>query len=163
MLPETVPHSHTFDPRIAMQQRSGRGVVEHRYAELLQTFVQRGDEMLAAAQDVARQSAPELEFAVHLECLSAKRRLEPDAMLAQPKSSVEAVADQHLGEIRVAAVLGQPAHVVEILAVGVAAEVDARQIEVGDIGRKPQQVFDAGIGEAECTARERGVAAACLP
>ena len=61
-------------------------------------------------------------------------------MLAQPKPSVEAVADQHLREIRVAAVLGQPAHVVEILAVGVAAEVDARQIEVGDVGRKPQQV-----------------------
>ena len=51
---------------------------------LLQPLVQRRDEVLAAAQDVARQAAPELEFAVHLERLPPERRLKPHAVTAQP-------------------------------------------------------------------------------
>ena len=151
---------HALDARIAVQQRYGGGVVQHRYADALQPLVQRRDEMLSAAQDVARKSAPELEFPIHLECLPAERRLKPHALFAQPKPGVETVADQHLGEIGVAAILGQPAHVVEILAFGVAAEVDAAEIEIGDVGCQPQQVIDLGIGEAERTAGERRVAAA---
>ena len=122
--------------------------------------MQRCDEVLAAAQDVARKSAPELELSVHLECLPTERRLKPYALLAQPQPGVEAIADQHLGEIWIATIFGQPAHVVEILAFGVAAEVDAAEIEIGDVGCKAQQVIDLGIGEAECAAGERRVAAA---
>ena len=162
VLSKAVADPHALDARIAVQQRCGGGVVQHRYADALQPLVQRGDEMLAAAKDVACKAAPELEFPVHLECLPTERRLKPHALSAQPKTSIEAVADQHLGEIGVAAILGQPPHVVEILAFGVAAEVDAAEVEVGDVGCKAQQVIDLGIGEAERTAGERRVAAARL-
>ncbi len=124
--------------------------------------MQRRDQMLAAAEDVARQAAPELELSVDLECLPPKRRLKSHAMPTQPQSGFEAVADQHLGQFGVAAVLGQPAHVVEVLAFGVAAEVDGGEIEVGDVGRQLQQLIDTGVFEAECAAGESRVAAACL-
>ncbi|HME26289.1 MAG TPA: hypothetical protein VKI44_34020 [Acetobacteraceae bacterium] len=62
VLPELVQHPHAIDARVATQQRGGGGVVQHRNADTLESFVQRCDEVLFAAQDVARQPAPELEF-----------------------------------------------------------------------------------------------------
>ena len=79
-----MPYAHAVDMFIAAQQRSGRGVVQHRDADMLQPVMQRCDKVLSAAQDVARESAPELEFSVHLERLPAERRLEPYTLPAQP-------------------------------------------------------------------------------
>jgi len=81
-------------------------------------------------------------------------------VFAQPQARIEAVADQHLGEVGITAIFGQPAHVVEILALGVAAEVDGCEIQIGDVRRKLQQVVDVGIREVERGAGERRVAAA---
>ncbi len=51
---------------------------------MLQPVMQRCDKVLSAAQDVARESAPELELSVHLERLPAERGLEPHTLPAQP-------------------------------------------------------------------------------
>ena len=79
--------------------------------------MQRRDKVLATAEDMASEPAPEFELAVHLECLPAQRRLKAHTLLAQPQPSLEAVADQHLGEFWIAAVFSEPPHVVEILAI----------------------------------------------
>ena len=94
------------------------------------------DEVLAAAEDVAGETAPEFEFAIDLEGLAAECGLEPYAVAAQPEARFIAVADEHLGEIGVTAIFGEATHVVEILAFGVAAEVDGREIQVRDVRRE---------------------------
>ena len=92
-----MPHAHALDVHVAAQQRDGGGVVQHRNADLFQPFVQRRDEMLATAQDVACKTAPELELPRHLERLPPERRLEPYALFPKPNSCIEAVADQYFG------------------------------------------------------------------
>src|SRR5580698_3152241 len=104
--------------------------------------MQRRDEVLATAEDMASEPAPELELAVHLEGLPAQRRLKAHTMLAQPHAGLETVADQHLGEFGITAIFGEPPHVIEILAIRVATEIDRCQIEIGNVGCQMQQVVD---------------------
>ena len=64
-------------------------------------------------------------------------------MFAQPQTGFEAVADQHLGQLRIAAIsVNRP--FVEILAFRVAAEVDGAEVEIGDVGCQPQEIVDGG-------------------
>ena len=62
----------------------GRGVVEHRDAGCSSAACSAATGA-AAAEDVAGEAAPELEFAIDLEGLAAERGLEPHAMAAQPQ------------------------------------------------------------------------------
>ena len=137
-------------------------VVQHRNADPLQFRVQRRDQVLATAQDVARQAAPELELAVDLEGLAAKRRLKSHTVLAQPQAGLEAIADQHLGQVGIAAVFGQPAHVVEILALACRCRnrcVDRSSSAMSGASRSRSSTLEY---EAKRAAGERRVAAARL-
>ena len=83
--------------------------------------------------------------------------------LLQPQAGVEAVADQHLGQFGIAAVFGQPAHVVEILALAYSCRSRwspdrDRQYRAPSCSRSST----VGILEAEGAAGECGVAAARL-
>ena len=77
-------HPYALDTRIAPQQCCRRGVVQHGNAKALQSVVQCRNQMLAAAQNMAREPTPELEFSLDLERLPSKRRLKPHALFAQP-------------------------------------------------------------------------------
>ena len=158
--PTGVADTDALDTSVIVQQLESGGVVIDGDAGLTQRGVQRGDQLRAAAVQVARQPAPKFEFAVHLERLPAQRRLEFDAMLLEPQRRLVGPADQHLGQLRVAAVLRQPAHVVEILAFRVGAEIDVRQVEIGDVRRQGEKFVDPVVNEAECAPGEGGVAAA---
>ena len=79
-----------------------------------------------------------------------------------PGGGLEAVADQDFAEVLVGAVLRQLEHVVEILLLGVGAEVDVREVLVRHRGQHLEQVLDAAIGEAEGAAGEMRIAAALL-
>ena len=150
--------AHAADAPRAVQQPHRHGFVQHRDAGAFQRRMQGRGQMRAAPEDMARKPAPEGEPAVDLERLPPERRLEPHAVAAQPQRRVVAARDQHLGEFGVAAVLRQPSHVVEILFARVGAEIDASEVEFGDVGCQAQQVRDAVMDEAERSAGERGIA-----
>ena len=124
VLTEVVTDADSFHTRVAGEQGGGGRVVDHRDVELLQACVQGCYEVLTAAEDMAGQTAPELEFAIDLEGLAPEGGLEAHAVAAKPDAGLEAVADQDLGEVGIATVFGEATHVVEILRFGVAAEID---------------------------------------
>jgi hypothetical protein len=70
--------------------------------------------------------------------------------------------DQDLGHVRVAAVLGQPAHIVEILLLGVGAEIDVPELGLVHVGDQSREVLAAVIDDAERAAGEGRVAGARL-
>ena len=142
-------HAHAADAGIVREERERGRLVEHRNAGPLERAVQCLHEMLAAAPDVAGEPAPESEASAHLEGLPAERGLEAHAVALQPEARIVAIVDEDVGELRVAAELGEPAHVLEIAIGRVAPEIDAGEVEIGDVGREPDQVLDVGIDEAE--------------
>jgi hypothetical protein len=90
------------------------------------------DQPRPAADRFDRESAPELELAADLERLASPRGGEAHAALAHPLRGRQALLHQDLGEVGIAAVLGDARHVVEELLLGVGAEVG-----VGDlVGRQ---------------------------
>ncbi len=115
-------------------------------------------QLRAAAQQVAGETSPELELAVHVERLTTQGGLEAHAMLGQPNRRLVAVGDQNIGEVRVGTPLGQAADIVDILLAGVGAEIDIGEVEIGDVRREAQEVVNALIDEAERAAGEGGVA-----
>ena len=110
--------------------------------------MQRLHQLLAAAPDVAGEPAPELEFAVDLERLAAEPELEAHALLAHPHAGLEALGDQDLGQVGVAAVFGQPPDVVVILLLGVGADIDIRELVLADVGDQLRQIVEAVIDDA---------------
>jgi hypothetical protein len=108
---------------------------------------------------VAGESTPEPEPAIDAERLAAEPELKPDPLLAQPQRGVEAAADQDLGQVGIAAILGQPAHIVEILLLGIGADIDMAQLVLADIGNEPSEVVKAVIDDAKRAAGKSRVAA----
>src|SRR5580704_15144587 len=107
------------------------------------------DQLLAAAPDMAGEAAPELELAADLERLAAEPQLEAHALLAHPDAGVEALRDQDLGQVGVAAVFGEAPHIVVILLGGVGADIDVLQLVAADVGNQPGEVVEAVIDDPE--------------
>jgi hypothetical protein len=111
---------------------------------------------------MAGEAAPEFELAVDPKRLPAEAELEAHALAAHPHPGLETAADQDLGHVRVAAVLGQASHIVEILLLGVGAEIDVAELGLAHVGDQPGEILGAVIDDAERAAGEGGVAGACL-
>ncbi len=155
-------HPHALDAAVALQEADRRGLVEHRDPVARGPCVQGLHQFLAAAPDVAGEPAPEFELAVDPERLAAETELEAHAFAAHPHPGLEAAADQDLGHVGVAAVLGQPAHIVEILLLGVGAEIDVPELGLVHVGDEAREVLAAVIDDAERAAGEGRVAGARL-
>ena len=83
----------------------------------------RFDQARAAAPGFDRQATPELEFSVDLVGLPAVNRDEADALASHPAHRVLAARDQEFAQIRIGAILGDAAHIVEEFVLGISAEV----------------------------------------
>ena len=62
----------------------------------------------------------------------------------------------------VAAILGHPSHIVDILFFGVGADIDIGELVIADVGDEPGEVVKAVIDHPKGAAGEAGIAAARL-
>jgi len=115
------------DALIVRDQRNGARLVPDVDAVLSRRLRERVDEPGAAAHGLDGEPAPELEAAFHLERLPPPGGGEAHALAAHPERRGQALLDEDLGEIGIAAVLGEARHVVEKLLLGIGAEVRARE------------------------------------
>src|SRR5450631_1386450 len=92
------------------QRHRGRPVMD-RNAGLDRRLVLEIDQAWAATPGLDRQAAPELVLAVYLEGLATIARLEAHTLGAHPLERLETAADQDIGQLGIAAVIGYPAHV----------------------------------------------------
>ena len=125
---------------------------------LLRDLRERLDQARPAAHRLDREAAPELELAADLERLPAPGRGEAHARLRIHMRGGMALLDEDLGQVGIAAVFGDPRHVVEELLFGVGAEVGSRHLFVRQVDERPQ-VVDAVVGDAEQPGGEARVAA----
>ena len=119
------------------------------------------DQARTAAPGLDGQAAPELVLAVHLEGLPAVARLEAHALRPHPLQGLEAAADQDVGQLGVAAVVGHPAHIVEELVGRIAAEIDVALLVLREVVEL-HQVVDAVENHPHGARRVGAVAAAFL-
>ena len=136
-------HAHAVHAAVVGDQRGRARAVPDLHAVLLRRPGPGLDQPFAAADGLDGEPAPELELAVDLERLPAVDRREADALAAHPQQRLEALLDQDLGQVGVAAVLRDAPHVVEELLLGVGAEVGARDLLVGQVGHQTAQVVHA--------------------
>src|SRR5271165_1065262 len=155
-------HPHALDAAVALQETDRRGLVEHSDPVMRGARVQRLHQFLAAAPDMAGETAPEFELAVDPKRLPAEPELETDALAAHPHAGLEAIADQDLGHVRVAAELGEATHIVEILLLGVGPEIDVPEFGLVHVRDQLREILTAVIDDAKRAAGEGGVAAARL-
>src|SRR5205814_2115789 len=106
------------------------------------------DQSRAAADRFEREAAPELEPAFDLERLPPPGRGETHAFFLHPQRRGKALLDQDLGEVGIAAVLGDARHVVEELVRGVGPEIRpldflARQLD------QPTEIVGAVVDDAQ--------------
>ena len=125
--------AHAFDALIVDDEADCGRLVMNRNAFALARFVFEFDQARAAAPGFAGEAAPELELAVDLESLASVRRLEFHALLAHPHHRFEAAADEDFAQVRIGAVVGDAAHVVEVLVFGIRAVVADLAFFVGDV------------------------------
>ena len=126
------PWKRTIASR-SMRSRLAMVPFARRPAHILRDLRQRLDQARPAAHRLDRQAAPELELAADVERLAAPGRGEAHALLAHPLHRGKALLDQELGQVGIAAVLGDARHVVEELLFGVGAEVGARDLLVAEV------------------------------
>ena len=124
--------------------------------------VSRLDQARPAAHRLDGEAAPELELAADLERLPPPGGGEAHAALSHPLRRGQALLHQDLGEVGIAAVLGQPRHVVEELLLGVGAEVGVRDLLGREVRDQRLQVFRPGVDKAEQARGEARVAAGFL-
>ena len=141
-------------------RRHGGRLIEDRDAAPLHIGVERLEELRAAAPDVQRKPAPELELAVDLVGLAPEARLQLDALPHRPGRGVAARPHQDFGEIGIAAVLREREQIVEELVFGIGAEIDVLEIFLRERRQHGDEIVDAAEREAEGAAGEMGIAAA---
>ena len=151
-------HPHALDAVVIRDQRQRAGVIGDRDAVRLGDAGMRLDQAGSAAPGLDREAAPELEAAVDLEGLAAVDRDEADALLLHPAHGVAAARHQQLAQIRVGAIFGDAAHVVEELVLRVGAEVRVGDLLLGEVGHQRLEIVDAVIDAAERARREAAVA-----
>jgi hypothetical protein len=154
-------HDGPFDTIVAAKELFRPRTIEHLDAGARRRTRQRLDQPRPAAPDLDRQAAPELEAAVHLEGLAAVARLEAHALVPHPAESRAALLHQKLDQIGIAAVLGDPPHVVVVLLGAVTAEVGAGDLCFAQFRHELAQVIDPVEGDPHGACRETAVAA-CL-
>src|SRR5262249_52788342 len=125
---------------------------------LLRDLRERIHQPRAAADRFQREATPELELVVDLEGLPAPGRSEAHAFFSHPQRGGEALLHQDLGEIRIAAVLRDPRHVVEELVGRVRAEVGALALLLRQIDQL-REVVRAVVDDAQEARGEARVAA----
>ena len=91
------------------------------------------DQPRTAAPGLHREAAPEPETPVHPERLAAVGGLEADPLAAHPHQGVEAVLDEGLDQIRMAAEAGDARHVVVVLLARVPPEIRALDLPCGEV------------------------------
>ena len=151
--------AHAAHTVVVVDQFEGARRIPDVDALLLRGFGQRIDQPLATAPGLHRESAPELEAAVHLERLPAPDRNEAHAFRAHPRERLEAFRYQKLGEVGVAAVLRDATHIVEELVRGIGAEVRLCDLVVGEIGHERFQILHAVVYDAHRAGGEARVTA----
>ena len=150
-------HPHATHAGVVMQQAHRLCLIQHRDRRPRQRLMQRLRQHLPTAKDVAGKPTPELEFPIHVERLAPQRRLKPHPVLGKPHGCIKGVADQHIRQIRVRAVFGETADIIEILLAGIGAEIDLAEIKILDIRRQLQQIVDTIIDKPKRPSGERGI------
>src|SRR6185295_4009619 len=150
---------HSMNPGVIRDQRDGSCAVHDLDARLLRELRQRFDQPRPAADRFHREAAPELELAADLERLPAPRRSEAHAALSHPLRGRQALLDEDFGEVRIAAVLGDPRHVVEELLFGIGAEVGVGDFLRREVRDQRLEIVRPAVGEAEQSRGEARVAA----
>jgi hypothetical protein len=151
-------HDDTVNSRVVGDQRYGAGAVPDLDTLLARDLSERIDQARPAAHRLDREPAPELELAADVERLPSPRRREAHAVATHPDHRRQTLPDQRFSEVRIAAVLGHPRHVVEELLLGVGAEVAARDLVRREVDH-PLQVLDAVVDDAHQAGGEARVAA----
>jgi len=150
---------HAVHAVIVRQQLEGARAVNHGYFVLECDLGERVNQAGPAAYGFNRQPAPELEHAVDLVGLPSPDRHEADTFVTHPQHGRLAALDQNFAQVRIGAIFGDAAHVVEKLFLGVGAEVGLRHLLVGEIRHQRAQILNAVINAAERTGGEPAVAA----
>src|SRR5262245_36039463 len=149
-------------PGIVGDERDRARTVQDLDSGLLRELRFGLDQSRAAAYRLDREAAPELELAADLERLPAPSGGEAHAALSHPLRGGQALLDQDLGQVRIAAELGHPRHVVEKLLLGVGAEVGIGDLGVGEVGDQCLQVLGSAVDEAEKSRGKARIAAGFL-
>src|SRR5262249_41840849 len=152
-------HADAVHAVVVGDEPDGPGVVEQGDAVPLRCRRERGHETRTTAVAFDGEAAPELEFAVHLERLPTPDGREPHALGAHPAQRLAALPDQHFGQLRIGAVLGDAIHIVEELILGIGAKVGLGDLLLGQIGHERPEVVNAVIDAAHGAGREAAVAA----
>ena len=159
------PHREHAVPRAHDDAAHRPGLFEERrrarFVEDLDALAPAGlrqvpDQPGAAAPGLHRQAAPEPEApAGRLERLAPVGGLEADPLAPHPDQGVEAVLDEDLDKVRMAAVAGDARHVVVVLLARVPPEVGALDLRRGEI-HQPGEILDPLERDPH---RARGIAA----
>ena len=151
-----LPARHDAPHRPALLDERHRA----RFVEDLDAFAfaalpQILDEPGTATPGLHRESAPEPEAPADPERLAAVGGLEADPLAPHPHQGVEAVLDEGLDQVRMAAVTGDARHVVVVLIAGVAPEIGVLDLPFREIHHL-DEIIDAVERDPH---RARGVAA----
>src|SRR5688572_21231066 len=122
-----------------------------RDAALLCFAVERREHFRSPAIDMQREPAPEFELAFDLVGLPPQSRVQLDAKPCHPFRGFEARSHQYFAKVRIGSIAGEFEHVVEILVLGIGAEIDGRELLVANLTNLTQILW-AAIGEAESAA-----------
>ena len=135
-------------------------VVADVYAALDGDLEELVREALPAPDGLQAEAAPEAELALHLERLVRPRRHEAHALLVHPPHGGERLPDERVGHLLVGEALRYAHEVLEVLGLGVGA--DLHHVELGrrEVRYELDDIVDALVGEADGAAGEVGVAAA---
>src|SRR5882672_7888354 len=139
---------HSMHAAVVGDKRNRPRLVPDLDAVLLRDLGERVHQPRTAADRLQRQPAPELELPLDLERLPAPRGGETHAFLTHPKRGGETLLDQDLGQIGVAAVLGDTRHVVEELVGGIRAEVGALALLLRQVDQL-REVVGAVVDDAQ--------------
>ena len=154
-------HGDAVHPSGVVLLQSHRGVVvPHVDAALDGDLEELVGEALPAPDGLQTEAAPETELPFHLERLVRPRRHEADALLVHPLHGGERLPDEGVGHLLVGEAFRDAHEVLEVLGLGVGADLHHVELGLGEVRHELHDLVDALVGEADGAAGEVGVAAA---
>src|SRR5580704_722966 len=118
------------------------------------------DETGAAAPSLDRQAAPEFKSTFDLKCLASVNRNEANPFAAHPLERWMASSDEEFDQVRISAILSDPAHIFEELIFAVSSKIGGAFFFFGKIGEKFEQIVKRVVCNPNRARRERGVPSA---
>src|SRR5262249_9757380 len=158
----TMAHADALHAVIVGDKPDRPGVIAQGDAVLLRSARERGHKPRSAAMALDGEATPELEFAIHLKSLPTPDGCESHALGAHPAQGLAAVSDQHFGQLRIGAELGDAIHVIEELILGIRTKVGLGDLLFGEVRHERLEVLDAVVDAAHGAGGEAAVAASLL-